>query len=366
MRVLQRRMSTEDQAARLRATAEAWVCHGGRFSVPLENAPDAEAPPATIGQHRVLLRGFRLESKAFMLTFNSPAFVMDDWDAFRAHVKKQHADCGAAAWAACQERSEEPGRLHFHAYLFWSDGVGVRLRNTKRFVFKGVKPRVDVCRAGARDALNRPGALHGLWYVSVEKKGTIVTDTNLQAWRGYTPKVAWLQGLWKDHKLTHEQYVTLSSRFRVGHAQRKRDAEEVVATEKLSAVAKRKADALEVLKAKRRPLKPLHPSIQDWLSTYDEVDWRYSMLVLVGGSKLGKTELAKGLKGPENTLVVDCQHAQHPDLHGFDQDMGEAELARVSRVVGARPPSGTPCDERALMHNQGPGREWTPLERRHT
>ena len=109
VRVLQRRMQTDEQAARLRATVESWVRHGGSFSVPLENAPDPEAPPAPLEQHRLLLRGFRLESKAFTLTFNSLMFILADWVAFRDHVKKLRADCGAAAWAACQERSEEPG-----------------------------------------------------------------------------------------------------------------------------------------------------------------------------------------------------------------------------------------------------------------
>ena len=33
---------------------------------------------------------------------------------------------------------------------------------------------------------------------------------------------------------------------------------------------------------------------------------------------LGKTELAKSLRGHEHTLVVDCQAAEHPDLHEFD------------------------------------------------
>ena len=109
VRVLQRRMQTDEQAARLRATVESWVRHGGSFSVPLENAPDPEAPPAPLEQHRLLLRGFRLESKAFMLTFNSLMFILADWVAFRDHIKKLHTDCGAAAWAACQERSDEPG-----------------------------------------------------------------------------------------------------------------------------------------------------------------------------------------------------------------------------------------------------------------
>ena len=43
VRVLQRRMTTDDQAARLRATAETWLRHGGRFSVPLEDTPEPDA-----------------------------------------------------------------------------------------------------------------------------------------------------------------------------------------------------------------------------------------------------------------------------------------------------------------------------------
>ena len=230
-----------------------------------------------------------------------------------------------------------PGRLHFHSYFFWTDGVGIRFRNTDRFVFKGVRPRVDVCRAGARDTLNRPGALHGLWYVSVYKKGTIVAETNLEAWRGYTPKVTWLQGLWKDGKVTHDQYLVLSGRFRVGHAQRKRDAEEVLATEKATAMAQSKAEALELVLAKRKEFKPRPRSIIAWLLTHDSVDWRYSMLVLVGGSKVGKTELAKSFKGPVNTLVVDCQHALHPDLRAFVREKHQAvvldDIAGTSFVL---------------------------------
>ena len=38
VRVLQRRMVSAEQAARLRATTETWLRHGGRFSVPLEDA----------------------------------------------------------------------------------------------------------------------------------------------------------------------------------------------------------------------------------------------------------------------------------------------------------------------------------------
>ena len=50
----------------------------------------------------------------------------------------------------------------------------------------------------------------------------------------------------------------------------------------------------------------------------DDVKWRYSMLVLVGPSKMGKSEWAKDMRGVDKTLVVDCQNAEHPDLADFD------------------------------------------------
>ena len=221
VRVLQRRFATAEQAPRLREPVQVWLSNGGRFSVPLEDAvaPDLDAP--AVARHRLLLPGYRLQSKAFMLTYNSALFTKDDWAAFRDFIQDLHGRFGSRAWAACLEQSEEPGRVHFHAYFFWGDGVGVRKRNTDAFVFKDTRPRVDLCRAGAADTLNRPGALHGLWYVSVEKAGTMQTDTNFAAWRKYTPKAKWLEGLWADHKLTHDQYLALSTQFRMGHGKRK-------------------------------------------------------------------------------------------------------------------------------------------------
>ena len=59
-------------------------------------------------------------------------------------------------------------------------------------------------------------------------------------------------------------------------------------------------------------------SARRWLASFEDLDWRYAMLVLVGPSKVGKSEWAKDMRGPEKTLLVDCQNAQHPDLTDFD------------------------------------------------
>ena len=51
--------------------------------------------------------------------------------------------------------------------------------------------------------------------------------------------------------------------------------------------------------------------------SFDEVEERYKMLVLHGPSRTGKSRFARSLFGLGRTLVVDVQHAEHPDLRGY-------------------------------------------------
>lgn len=50
------------------------------------------------------------------------------------------------------------------------------------------------------------------------------------------------------------------------------------------------------------------------------------MLVLYGPSCTGKSRLARSLYGEMRTLVVDVQHAEHPDLRGFKRSAHAAVL----------------------------------------
>ena len=52
---------------------------------------------------------------------------------------------------------------------------------------------------------------------------------------------------------------------------------------------------------------------------YEEIEERYKMLVLHGPSRTGKSRLARDLFGMSRTLVVDVQHAEHPDLRSYDR-----------------------------------------------
>jgi len=57
--------------------------------------------------------------------------------------------------------------------------------------------------------------------------------------------------------------------------------------------------------------------VQTWRSQYLEEQERYRLLVLFGPSRTGKSRLARALFGDERTLVVDVQHAEHPDMRGY-------------------------------------------------
>ena len=292
--------------------------NGGALRGRVLDATDPEAAPPFVDGHRVLAPGYALHSKAFMLTYNSMDLRPEDWEPFRAFTQSAARRLGARAWAACLERSSAEGRVHAHAYYFWTDGVGIQCANTDSFVFQRIRPRVDVCRKGARDALNRPAAHRGLYYVALFKRGTTHADTHFKPWDDFYPRAAWITNWWSQHKLTHAQYLELSAVFRTGHAARKAEAEAVMQDETEEEVRKRRAAAVALIAPRRRAFKPPPPGIEAWLLSFEEPDDRYKMLVLVGPSKVGKSAWAKDLCGPHRTLLVDCQHALHPDLRAFD------------------------------------------------
>ena len=306
LRTLSKRCRDDEKTRRFAAAVRQFTQHGGALPDGMELCPmDAGQPgePSAVPRHKILQTAFRLKSKAFMLTFHSESFDTSSWEPFLAHIRSVAANFGARTWAACLERSENSQlcatageRYHCHAYFIWTDGAGIMIRGLDAFEFQGSRPRVDVCVARGRSSL--PGApcrqaLHGHWYVEVNKMGTCFADTNYKAWRDYTPSVAWLNGLWDSRKLGHDQYLALSVKFRTGHAKRKRDVLEVQRDEYESAVAEhalRESDALDIA----QPLCKLRafPEIDAFVESFKAPDRRRPVLVLVGGSNSGKSLLA--------------------------------------------------------------------------
>ena len=320
VRLLDKRCQTDGRPERLREAVAKYLDNGGRFSVPLLPAPtattasastmpgdaDGDAPPP-LARHRLLDEGFRLESKAFMLTYNSRAFAQATWPLFLAWVKERRRELGARRWAACFEESlnaQQPSAAgadgaptvyHAHAYLWWTDGVGLRRRNTDELMFDGVRPRVDVCTCQApRGRTLKLAATQGLWYVSVVKAGTVDAAENYKAWRDYVPKAEWYKGLWEAHKLSDEMYSTYSMQLRAGHAERKRDLAELEADERRRAVVDHVAREQARLSAAGdlRPVRAF-PEVDAFVRAFeDDARRRRPVLAVVGGTGLGKSLLA--------------------------------------------------------------------------
>ena len=324
VRRLEPRCQMGSLPTRLRDAVVSFLDNGGHFvSAVLPPAPvvlpaaaatatpacdaeiDADTPPPLL-RHRVLEAGFRLKSKALMLTFNSKAFIEATWPLFLAWLKGKARELGARRWAACLERSEHAQHsaaagsgaaapvYHTHAYLWWTDGEGLQRRNTKDLVFDGVQPRVDVCTCQAsRGRTLKLAACQGLWYVAVMKNGTVSAETNYVAWRDYVPNAQWLRSLWEGHKLSDELYAAYSQQFRAGHADRKRDLSELEADRKRQAVQRHVEKEFAELNATGmfRPAR-LFPETTSFVKSFEVVLPRRPLLAIVGGTNLGKSLLA--------------------------------------------------------------------------
>ena len=236
IRVLDARCAEAPLSTRLRAAVEQWTANGGRLKAELTPPPDLDTP-AVLGRHRVLAPEFSLQSRAFMLTYNSRTIRPEMWADYRGFVASLKGRLGARAWAANLEQSlhatlpasGDDLKYHCHAYLIWTDGVGIHRRSLDDFVFHGMRPRVDVCTSQGKHTAANSAALHGLWYCSFKKLGTVEADTNFAPGVFYEPSPKWLEGLYQDKKLTPQQYLQLSATlFPPGHAARKRDVEEVL------------------------------------------------------------------------------------------------------------------------------------------
>ena len=376
VKTLERRCTSDAQTDRVRAVAQKWQRNGGRFSAEVVEVCDTPILP----KHRILKPYFRLQSKAFMLTFNGRSITPETWPSFDVWVQERAQRYGARAWAACLEESlhaavpaAAPGALgdgpqrrhHLHAYFFWTDDLGVDHKTLDAWVFQEMKPRVDVCRSrgAAVGGGQREAALHGLWYVHLDKSGTVrrpgagvppvqipCKSTNYYPWRDYIPKAAWLVGQYNAHKLSHDKFIELSAKFRTGHEHRKRDAEAALAYERKHAVRRHVAAELAELQIED-PVLPARSfdEVTAFLDNFARAKWRRPILAIVGGTNLGKSFLARDVLrqlaeklGVPGFMEVTVQNDTEPSLEDFDHrdhagvlfdGVGDALFLNVHREV---------------------------------
>ena len=339
VRLLEARMSNTDAMTRLRDAAKLFTDNGGIFSSPVLDVD--VVTPAAIDRHRVLLPSFRLKSKAFMLTYNSSTIDATSFDPFRSFIVSLKSQFGARAWAACLEKSlhaEQADRYHMHAYLMWTDGAGIDVRSLDPFYFDGVRPRVDLCTTKMSTTSPHTAACHGLWYVTVMKDGTLRADTNYPAGQWYKAKARWLENLFDDGKIALQSYIRMSAKlFPVGHASRKRDAEEAFRDARDQQVDDHVSAVLASLR-ESGAYKPLRSFsvVDQFVANFTGLpQWRRPLLLIVGGTNLGKSMLggailervAKELGlAEERFLEITVEDDGHLDMADFNLQLHSGVL----------------------------------------
>ena len=330
--ILDGRCQTPEQRAALRVAAQRWAASGGRLTHGLVDDPEPmtdDAAPPVIPSHKIIKKGFRIRTHAFMLTYNCERFTEETWGTFEPWLRTLAKQLGAHAWAACIEKSLHSAgsapRYHLHGYLMWKGGDGFNRRNTEELVFDTVLPRVDVCTR-SNPARLHSAALQGLHYVSTMKLGTVATATNFKPWRDYAPKADWSDSLWCAHKLSHEQYARYSEELRCGHAKRRRDVEDVIRSERERAIDEHLQKELEALD-QIDPDLPMRdfPALTAFVDSFRQPAKRRPILVLVGGTNLGKSMLAASVLrrvaevvGTPGFLEVTVEGDTFMDLAEFD------------------------------------------------
>ena len=305
---LQNRKLDDAATDSLRDAVQSWSDNGGHLQGVVVPAPivqsgscgDASDDVAFVPKHKVLLPVFKLESHAFMGTYNAGHFTEGTWPAFEKFTKSFAQKFGATAWGACLEETLHPtatqpsSRYHCHNYFYWEGGDGVRLSNTDALVFEQVRPRVDKCTVTA-PSMFKTAAMHGLWYVSgIRKMGGIAESSNYVPWRNYYPKPDWLTALWGQHKLTHDQFEETSARFRVGHAERMQELAAVRRTERAVGIRRHLKKEASMVPASSMSTFKVYPEIEEFVSLFlpNVGLHRRPILVIIGGTNLGKSMLA--------------------------------------------------------------------------
>jgi hypothetical protein len=249
----------------------------------------------------------RIHTPAVMMTYSG---IRDykQWRRFVAFVSGRLRTWGVKHWCATLEKSKA-GNLHIHLYLQFHRKVD---KTTRAFVFENIAPNASsndyrgegLCRRRVQESMDR-----GFFYVWADKIGTqrdpsgkpCAEGNYMPVWTtcSFTFPVLgkWAFNLWKDHKLTHDVYNDYLFHCRDAVISRKRNLDAVRAHEEEKAENKEIVARVKRIRSNPRLFKkfPEVPAATTWLQQFQNEDSRYSILVVSGPSRSGKTEWAKSL-----------------------------------------------------------------------
>jgi hypothetical protein len=131
----------------------------------------------------------------------------------------------------------------------------------------------------------------------------------------------WAETLWKQRKISHENYREYLNLSRDGVVSRKRNLDAVVEHEQRATRAREITERVDRIRSNRELFYefPKVPEVTAWLAKFKQDALRYPVLIVLGQSATGKTEWAKS--NFSNPLVLRIGTLEHfPDaMRAFDR-----------------------------------------------
>ena len=281
--------------------------------------------------------GVRVECTACMFTYNGLT-SLGDWDLFVAAYMLMLSGWGVLYHLATLERCLN-GKFHVHLMLQFR--MKVNKRSTE-FYIASWKPNVRPAWGnlmGETMASKRnpqPGYDRGFFYVWADKIGT-ARDANdevcvhgnyFPVWEEgarykYAVKAVWADTLWRSRKLSHETYREYLIKCREDVSRRLRNLDVVMEQEKAERINEERRKVIKRIRAGFQPFKEYQVLMQ-WRALFELERDRYPILIVLGASNKGKTELIKSLFQNPCQLQI-RENIDFPDaFRKFDRDTHDA------------------------------------------
>lgn len=224
--------------------------------------------------------------------------------------------------------AEELGRVHWHAavtdlsqpILKWD------LKDTY-WEYKKTLPDYEYNSgrgASLSKSLNRAHA-----YCQVQKIGALFKMTNYPKGDRFVCESRWTMAWWKQRKLSHAGAAKEIIENRCGVNRALQEIELVENKEKEMRDEKERVAVEKKLEGCMATFRCV-PAVNKWKCQFGRSfhgkKTRFTFLVLVGATRLGKTQFALSLFGRTQTLVCNCQGKEEPNVTKFDRARHKAIL----------------------------------------
>ena len=245
----------------------------------------------------------------------------------REHTKQLAETLGAIGWSVTLERSLKTDK-HVHGHLYIHLRKAFHRKGPRAldcFSFQGVCPHLE--KNTAKGNAYKGAVKYGHFYVFVDKIVSLFSDADFKPFEDYGVEGWWLDNLVKQGKLDRETYLSWAARVTVGFQRRLVDVRAAQRFEREAAVEQAVLEASDALTSQVLPMK-LFAQVEKFIDQFRS--WtllRRPMLVIVGGTNLGKSLLAADilknrigpLVGAKQYLEVTVEDNEVLDLADFDR-----------------------------------------------